>query len=346
MSPGKACVAGLRGIVTRHARADPTPRMKPTSAPAVIALEEHYFDAEVAALFRNRDVAPEIRRRLDDLGELRLREMDEAGISMQVLSHGAPGLQRMDAQTAVPLARRANDRLKQTIDAHPDRFAGFAVLPTADPAAAADELERCVTKLGFKGAMVHGLTNGVFFDDRRFWPVCERAQALDVPLYLHPAMPHPAVIEAYYKDYAKDFPTLLTAGWGFTVETATQGIRMVLSGVFEAYPRLKIILGHLGESLPFSLWRIDDSLAREGNKRIAFRELFREHFYVTTSGNFSTPALLCTMMEMGVDRILFSVDWPFAENSPGTRWANDLPLSTADREKILGGNARRLLRIV
>ena len=221
--------------------------------PFIIALEEHYFDAEIASHFLGRDVPPEIRKRLDDLGELRIKEMDEAGINVQVLSQGAPALQRVDAVTAVPLAVRANDRLKATIDAHPDRFAGFAVLPTADPQAAANELERCVTKLGFKGAMIHGLTNGVFFDDKRFWPICERAQALDVPLYLHPAMPHPAVIEAYYKDYAKDFPTILNAGWGFTVETATQGLRMVLSGVFDAYPRLKIILGHLGEGLPREL---------------------------------------------------------------------------------------------
>lgn len=313
--------------------------------PFVIALEEHYFDAEIASHFVGRDVPPPIRKRLDDLGELRIKEMDEAGINVQVLSQGAPALQRVDAVTAVPLAVRANDRLKQTIDAHPDRFAGFAVLPTADPKAAADELERCVDKLGFKGAMIHGLTNGVFFDDKRFWPICERAQALDVPLYLHPAQPHPAVIEAYYKDYAKDFPTILNAGWGFTVETATQGLRMVLSGVFDAYPRLKIILGHLGEGLPFSLWRINDSLSRPGNKAIAFRETFREHFYVTTSGNFSTPALLCTMLEMGADRIMFSVDWPFCENPPGAKWLNDLQISTEDKIKLQSGNAKRLLRM-
>ena len=314
--------------------------------PRVVALEEHYWDAEVAKHFDGAEArSPKLRAKLDDLGELRIKEMDEAGITVQVLSHGAPALQRMNAETAVALARRANDRLKQAIDAHPDRFAGFAVLPTADPQAAADELERAVTKLGFKGAMVHGLTNGVFFDDQRFWPICERAQALDVPLYLHPAMPHPAVIEVYYKDYAKDFPTILTAGWGFTVETATQGIRMVLSGVFDAYPRLKIILGHLGESLPFSLWRIDESLSRPGNKPIAFRETFREHFYVTTSGNFSTPALLCTMLEMGADRIMFSVDWPFMENPPGTKWLNALQISTEDKIKLQSGNAKRLLKM-
>jgi 2,3-dihydroxybenzoate decarboxylase len=313
----------------------------------VIALEEHYFDAEVATHYRGKDGKQPafLRERLDDLGELRLKEMDEAGIDVQVLSHGAPATQRMDAETAVPLARRANDRLQQAVRAHPKRFAAFAALPTADPAAAADELERVVTRLGFKGAMVHGLTNGVFFDDKRFWPIFERAQALDVPLYVHPAVPHPAVVEAYYKDYLQEFPSLLTAAWGFTVETATQGIRLVLSGVFDAYPQLKIILGHLGESLPFSLWRIDHALAREGNRSSSFRDCFREHFYITTSGNFSTPALLCCVMEMGVDRILFSVDWPFVANAPGTQWMQSVPLCTEDRAKILSGNARRLLRL-
>jgi predicted TIM-barrel fold metal-dependent hydrolase len=319
--------------------------MTTMSKPLIIALEEHYWDAEVAKHFRGGDQPPGLRRRLDDLGALRLKEMDEAGIDVQVLSHGAPATQRLDAETAVPLARRANDRLHEAVRAHPGRFAAFAALPTPEPKAAADELERAVTELGFKGAMVHGLTNGVFFDDKRFWPIFERAQALDVPIYVHPAVPHPAVVEAYYRDYLKDFPSLLTAAWGFTVETATQGIRLVLSGVFDAYPRLKIILGHLGESLPFSLWRIDHALAREGNRSSSFRDCFREHFYITTSGNFSTPALLCCVMEMGVDRILFSVDWPFIENKPGTQWMDNVPLCHDDRVKILNGNARRLLRI-
>lgn len=320
--------------------------MASDSKPFVIALEEHYYDPEVAATFDGPEGrAPEIRRRLDDLGELRLKEMDEAGIDVQVLSHGAPSTQRLDPDTAVRLARRANDRLARAIAAHPDRFAGFAALPTPDPPAAADELERAVTELGFKGAMVHGLTNGVFFDDERFWPIFARAQALDVPLYVHPAAPHRAVVAAYYQDYVRDFPALLNAAWGFTVETATQGIRLVLSGVFDAYPDVKIILGHMGEGLPFLLWRIDHALSRPGNRRIAFREQFSQHFYITTSGNFSTPALLCSMLELGVDRILFSVDWPFVPNTPGTQWMHDLPLSAADKAKILSGNARRLLKM-
>jgi len=290
-----------------------------------------------------------LRDRLVDVGALRIKEMDEAGIDLQVLSHSAPATQRLDAESSVKVAREANDRLRQRIEEGKGRFEGFAVLPTANPKAAADELERAVTKLGFKGAMIHGLTwigaEKLFIDDKRFWPIFERAQALDVPVYLHPAVPHPAVVEAYYKDYLKDFPGLLTAAWGFTVETATQGIRMVLSGVFDAHPRLKIILGHLGESLPFSLWRIDMALQRQGNRSTPFRDAFREHFWITTSGNFSTPALLCCVLEMGVDRILFSIDYPFVPNAPGPRWMEHVPLGDEDRRKILGGNAERLLKL-
>ena len=289
---------------------------------------------------------PALHERLHDLGALRLKEMDEAGVDLQVISHGAPAVQRLDAEVAVPLSKKANDRLHEAVKAHPGRFEGFAVLPTADPKAAADELERAVTKLGFKGAMLHGLTKeGQFLDLKRFWPIYERAQALDVPVYMHPAVPHRAVVEAYYKDYLEQYPGLMTAAWGFTVETATQGIRLVLSGVFDAYPRLKIIMGHLGESLPFSAWRIDMALARQGNRSSSFRDTFREHFWITTSGNFSTPALVCCLLEMGADRILFSIDYPFVPNPPGVKWMETLPVSPEDREKILNGNAKRLLRI-
>jgi predicted TIM-barrel fold metal-dependent hydrolase len=320
--------------------------MTPGWKPFVIALEEHYYDPELAATFDGPEGrAPEIRRRLDDLGELRLKEMDEAGIDIQIISHGAPSTQRLAPEAAVRLARNANDRLRTALDAHPGRFAAFAALPTPDPKAAADELERAVSRLGFKGAMVHGLTNGVFFDDKRFWPIFERAQALDVPLYMHPAVPHRAVVEAYYRDYLSEFPTLQTAAWGFTVETATQAIRLVLSGVLDAYPNVKIILGHMGEGLPFLLWRIDHALSRPGNRPVSFREQFSQHFYITTSGNFSTPALLCSILELGVDRILFSVDWPFVPNLPGTKWMNELQLSAEDKAKILSGNAKRLLNM-
>ena len=165
-----------------------------------------------------------------------------------------------------------------------------------------------------------------------------------MPIYMHPAIPHPAVIEAYYQDYVEKHPGILRAGWGFTVETATQGIRLVLSGVFDTYPRLKIIIGHLGEGLPFYLWRISHGLrGSDGGK--SFRDIFCEHFYVTTSGFFSDPALLCCVMEMGIDRILFSVDYPFVDNTPATKWTETLPLCAENKEKLLSGNAKRLLKL-
>ncbi len=312
----------------------------------VIALEEHYWDRELAAHFvgieSTRD--PELLKRLYDLGELRLKEMDEAGIDVQILSHGAPSAQKLTGSDAVALTRRVNDRLQAAVAANPKRFAAFAALPTSDPKAAAEELER-TTRLGFKGAMIHGLANGVFLDDKRFWPIYERAQALDVPIYLHPSVPLPAVTDAYYKDYAEDFPMVVRAAWGYTVETATLAIRMVLSGVFDAYPRLKIVLGHLGETLPFLIWRVDHALARPGAKTLSFRDAFCGHFYITTSGNFSNPALLCCVMEMGIDRILFSVDWPFVANKPAVQWIDTVPLCAEDKVKLLSGNAKALFRM-
>jgi len=313
----------------------------------VIALEEHYQDAEVKQHTGSPGTGGALaglEERIDDLGALRLKEMDEAGIDLQVLSHSIPGLQGVDAATGVPLARRVNDRLHEAVQRHPTRFAGFAALPTADPRGAADELERCVTKLGFKGAMVNGLTDHRFHDDERFWPIYERAQALDVPIYLHPALPQQSVIEAYYKEYVQKHPGILRAAWGFTVETATQAIRFVLSGVFDAYPGLKIIVGHMGEGVPFYLWRISHGL-RGSMKEKTFRDIFCEHFWITTSGFFSDPALVCCMMEMGIDRILFSVDYPFMENPPGAEWIKTLPLSREDQEKLLNGNARKLLKL-
>lgn len=316
-------------------------------SPYVIAVEEHYWDAELAAHFAGSEGsrAGGMEARLRDFGGERIADMDRAGIGMAVLSHGAPSGQKLPADIAVPLVARVNDRLAAVVAANPTRFAAFAALPTAVPDAAAAELERCVS-MGFKGAMLHGLSNGEFLDKRAFWPIFARAEKLDVPIYLHPSQPHPAVVEAYYKDYAGDYPMLPRPAWGYTVEAGTQALRMVLSGVFERHPRLKVILGHLGESLPFQLWRIDQALARAGQKSLRFRDVFTTNFWVTTSGFFSTPALLCCVMELGVDRILFAVDWPFVDDSAaGTEWMRGVPLAARDRDKILHGNARRLLRI-
>lgn len=314
----------------------------------VIALEEHYSDQGLLDLPSEqggRGRSGPTLDRLIDLGEQRIKEMDEAGIDIQVLSQSAPSTQRLDPADAVEITRGVNDRLFESMKANPKRFEAFAALPTIVPDGAADELDRCVSELGFKGAMIHGLTNGAFIDEQRFWPIFERAEKLNVPIYLHPAAPHPDVVKAYYADYAEKFPTILGPAWGYTVETATQGLRLVLSGLFDKVPDVKIILGHLGESLPFMVWRIDQSINRPGSAGVAFRDIFCKNFYITTSGFFSDPAMLCCLQEMGVEHVLFSVDWPFVENKPGTDWMETISLSTSDKELILNGNAKRILNM-
>jgi predicted TIM-barrel fold metal-dependent hydrolase len=321
--------------------------MHETAKPFVIAIEEHYADPAVTARGggTGRGGMAELAPRLNDLGELRLREMDSAGIDLQVISHAPSPLQQLEPAESRTLATSTNDRLHDAVDRNPERFAAFAALPTRDPQAAADELERTVTRLGFKGAMIHGRTQEQFHDLPKFWPIYERAQRLDVPIYIHPGPPHPAMVEAYYADYLPDFPGLSSAAWGFTIDTANQVLRMIISGLFDAYPNLKIIVGHMGEGLPFLVDRIDEALKRPGNKSISFKDTFAKHFYITTSGHFSTPALLCAMLELGIDHILFSVDWPFVENEPGMKWMETVPLSAEDKAKMFHRNAQALLRL-
>ena len=313
----------------------------------VIALEEHYWDKELIATLGGGEAtrAPKMMERLYDLGEIRLREMDEAGIDMQLISHGAPSGQKLTADIAARVVSGMNDRLAAAVKQHPARFAGFAALPTAVPEAAADELERAVTDLGFKGAMIHGLTNGEFHDEKKFWPIFARAEKLDVPIYMHPSFPDDRIVDAYYKAYIKDYPMVMRAAWGYTVETATQAIRMILSGMFDAYPNLKIVLGHMGETLPFLMWRIDQALSRPGHSTIKFRDTFTKHFWITTSGHFSTPALIASIMELGAERIMFAVDWPFVANPPAMEWFEAVQISPADRRKILSENAKALLKL-
>lgn len=319
--------------------------MSTSGKPLVVALEEHYWDPELLALFPGGEGkrVSNVEKRLLDMGELRRHEMDEAGIDIQVLSHGAPGTQKLDAETSIRMARLCNTRLAEFVATDPKRFAALCLLPTPDPAAAATELERAVTQLGMKGAMIHGLTNGRFVDEQDFWPIFERAQALDVPIYIHPAFPSPVVIDAYYKEYAATYSQLIGPALGFTVEALTQTVRLVISGVFDRYPKLKIILGHLGEGVPFLLWRIDQFLPRTAGS--AFKDIFRKNFYLTTSGNFSDTALTASITEMGIDRIMFSVDWPFNSNKVGTDWLNGLPLGATEKAKLAGLNAKALLKL-
>jgi hypothetical protein len=315
----------------------------------LIALEEHYR----APMLRSVGGLPEpppgsplaaIQAKLDDVGDQRLADMDAGGIDVQVLSHGAPGTEQLEAAQAIRLAREANDYLADAVAAHPDRFAAFATLPTAAPGAAADELERATGKLGFKGALINGHVQGKFLDAPEFWPIFERAERLGVPIYVHPTVPPPAVREAYYGGLTPQFAQALSmAGWGWHVDTGLHGLRLIAGGVLDEYPTLQIIIGHMGEALPFFLARSSRVLQQQAGLSRPLEEYMTSNFHVTTSGMFSYPPLILLLDVIGVDRVMFSVDYPYSSNSEGRDFVMSAPISDADREKIAHGNAERLL---
>ena len=294
----------------------------------------------------NQARANELGMKLSDLDTVRLKSMDAGGIDFQVISHMTLAESFPDDE-AVRLAREANDQLAAAVAAHPTRFAGFATLPMTQPEAAVDELERAVRILGFKGAMIHGTTQGRFLDDPSFLPILERAVALDVPIYIHPAVPPASVWEAYYVgfDPAVSY-TLSTSAWGWHSEVGIHALRMILGGVFDRLPTLQIIIGHMGEMLPFMLARIDSTLtpvARHLPRKVS--EYFLQNFYITTSGFFSNAPLLLAMEIMGADRIIFSVDYPYSTNEQGRIFLDNMAISPIDKEKISHLNAERLLKL-
>jgi predicted TIM-barrel fold metal-dependent hydrolase len=326
-----------------------------------IAIEEHFWIPELRDRRSGHDVpyGAEWRRRLDDVGELRIQAMDEVGVDIQVISLQEPGTQNFVGQEAIGLAQAANDALFAAVEKYPTRFAAFAALPTAEPSAAVRELERCVKELGFKGTMINGLTRGHFIDERKFWPILEASEALDVPISLHPATPHPGVIDLYYAGYLEDggidsrTNMLARGGHGFTAETQLSAVRLVLSEVFERFPRLQIIVGHLGEGLPFIMPRVNDFIrgATAGAQGDAFKmkdrtfnDTLRRNFYFTASGKFTHTAMQCTIEQMGIERIMFAMDYPFSSNG-GPEFIDTAPLSDEDKRMIFETNAQKLLRI-
>jgi len=318
-----------------------------------ITLEEHVTtDAFLAATESGRARAGGVTAKLLDMGAGRIADMDASHIDLQVLSLSSGGLDAMDHARARALARDTNDALAAAVRAHPDRFAAFATLALQEPDTAAAELERCVTQLGFKGMIVMGTVNGVFLDDVRFTPVFEAAHALDVPIYLHPGLPPRPVMEAYYSGLPGGVGRdLAAAGWGFHAETGLHGLRLMASGLFDRFPALKIIVGHMGEHLPYNIARGDwvfHRSARRGNALPFTRtvlEYFREHFYVTTSGYFTIPPLLCALQVIGVDHVLFSVDYPLASTVEARKFLDSLPIGAEDLEKLAHRNAERLLKL-
>jgi uncharacterized protein len=320
-----------------------------------IALEEHFWTPELAVPpgtgILARPSGPDLDARLRDLGDGRIADMDAAGIDMQVVSHVQPGPQGIIPNGSGPsLATKLNDDLAAAVARYPGRLAGFAALPTASPEEAGDELERCVRDLSFVGGLVNSTlgTDGAFLDDPRFDALLGRFEELDVPLYLHPAPPPDSMREALYGGlHPAVTAALATSSWGWHAEAGLHALRMVMAGVFDRHPGLKLIIGHCGEMIPFMLARIDDMmppLSITGLSGLP-SEYFLRHVWVTTSGMFSLPPVMCAISVFGTDRVLFSVDYPFGPNAAGRAMLDQLPVSPADKARIAGENAERLLRL-
>lgn len=312
----------------------------------IIAVEEHFMHPSLSNHLGHAAQQPDqIKKRLFDFSDIRIREMDSAGIDVQILSHQSPGSQRLKNEVAIDACKDVNNALAQVISNHSDRFLGFAMLPTNLPIDAASELRRSVEELGFKGAMIHGLSSGRMVDEKFFWPIFAEAERLDVPIYLHPALPDKEVTERYYAPYDASHPMLTRAAWGFGVEAGTQAIRMILSGIFDKHPNLKIILGHLGEAIPFWLPRIQESLSRTESQQINFEDIFKSNFWITTSGFFSDHALELCVNTLKGDHILFAIDWPYANNETGVNWLQNSKIKPSIKSDIFSENAQNLFRL-
>lgn len=319
-----------------------------------IALEEHFAieatlsDSEVFG----PHVWPELRSRLVDIQTKLIASMDENGVGMMILSLNAPAVQAIaDPKRAIAVAKEANDALAEHVRKRPDRFAAFAALPLQDPDAATRELERCVKELKFVGALVNGFSdsgdpnNLLYYDLPQYRPFWKAVDALGVPFYLHPRNPIMGQIPGY-----KGHNWLLGPNWAFAAETSVHALRLIGSGLFDECPNLKIVLGHLGEGIPAMLWRIDHrngwmNAPHKYAAKNSVADYFRKHFWLTTSGNYNTSALKQAMEELGSDRVMFSVDWPFEEPAEACDWIDKAPISEADRQKVGRDNAVKLFKL-
>ena len=326
----------------------------------VVALEEHFTAPELVRRidravisrrgFRPRTPptnAPNPLELAPEIGEQRLRSMDETGITVQVLSNTGPGPDLVPGADGVALAREMNDHLAAAIARHPTRFAGFAVLPMQSPDAVAGELRRTVKELGFVGALINGTTEGRFLDHAGYDGLLAAAVDLDVPIYIHPHLAPEAVRQAYYADLKPGASGVLeAAGWGWHSETAIHLLRLVLAGALDRHPRLRLIIGHMGEMLPMMMARIDEVFARDiGHLERPIGSAILDQVWLTTSGIFTEPPFLAALATFGIDRIMFSVDYPYASNAKGRAFLDRLSLAPADMVKLTHGNADALLKL-
>ncbi len=320
-----------------------------------IGLEEHFATGETladSAAFAPERCWAELSARLLDVAKERIAVMDAHGMEMMIVSLNAPAVQGVaEAGRAAEVARRANDALAEAVARRPDRLAGLAALPMQSAELAARELERCIRELNFRGALVNGCSQtsdpatALYYDTPDYWPFWETLERLDVPFYLHPRNPPPGSARIY-----EGHGWLLGPTWAFGVEAATHALRLMGSGLFDRCPGLNIILGHLGEGLPYSIWRVDNrnNWAKAPHlcpARKPMGDYFRANFHLTTAGNFRSQTLIDAMLEIGADRIMFSTDYPFEAVADAATWFDAAPISDNDRRKIGRENANRLFRL-
>ena len=332
----------------------------------IVALEEHFslpavlprnLPSEIkASRVADDEKMPTVVRRIaekiKDVGAGRLADMDRSGITMQVVSkagnHMGPSADMFDGAEAIAFARDFNDAAHRELSKHPDRFAAFAHLAASIPEAAADELERTVRELKFRGALIGGTIRGAFLDDPRFAPLLSRAEQLDVPIYVHPGMPCEPVRRAYYDGFPSKISFgLATFAWGWHYETAVHIMRLAVSGTLDKYPKLKLIIGHMGEGLPAMLARCEHQFGDDlSYLQRSLSQTIVDHVYITTAGFFTLPPFMAALTTFGIDRMMFSVDYPYASNEDGRALLDKLPLAPADLAKVAHGNADRLLKLV
>jgi predicted TIM-barrel fold metal-dependent hydrolase len=322
----------------------------------IVTLEEHVSFPEMTKLLpanlsgKRKPAGPaaQMMTKLSDIAGERLDSMNETGITMQVLSVENTDVNLLDAASAPGFAAKYNDLLAEKINGHPDRFAAFAHLPVTAPAAAADELERTVKTYGFCGALIRGVTNGDFLDDPKFDPIFERAEKLGVPVYIHPGIPPAPVMDAYYSNVGGKkgaFDAIACWGWGWHSETAIHVLRLLAAGTFDKYPKLKIIIGHMGEMLPM-MWVRSNKAFMPGNgggNQRTLIDTFQQQLYITTSGFFTQPPLQIALDTFGIDNIMLSVDYPFSNNQMGIDFLKEIRLTDEQIAKIAHGNADKLL---
>jgi predicted TIM-barrel fold metal-dependent hydrolase len=325
-----------------------------------VALEEHFAVPSLSQRiakdiinrrgYRPRNLtpgAPNPLELLPEIGEKRLKSMDETGITVQVLSNSGPGPDLLSGADGIALARELNDHLAAAVARHPDRFAGFASLPLQTPDAAAVELKRTVKELGFVGGMVNGTTEGRFLDHASFEPLLAAAVELDVPIYIHPHIPPEPIRQAYFSGLPDGADRVLeTAGWGWHSETAVHLLRMVVAGTLDRHPRLRLIVGHMGEMLPMMMARIDAVFQHDiAHLKRPITRAILDQVWLTTSGIFDEPPFLTALLTFGIDRIMFSVDYPYASNAAGRRFLDRIALSPADKAKLAHGTADKVLKL-